>query len=190
MSRFLRRMVLSLAIVLPAAPAAAADPILMFIFSVAREMMEKHAAREAEAKPLPHMGSAVPELPKVYPGTMVEPEHLRALIDDCFPYLSEDRRAEVFESLHAALIDPKNAPMRAALIDHFAEKAFAVKAAQQRLQKMSRREKELLAGEFKKAVDELPPEEQAKVGRLLREGLLPVPSDFNQMLLGVVQEKP
>jgi hypothetical protein len=164
------------------------DPILMFIFSMAREMIERQAGEPA-ARPLPYLGSNLPEMPKVYPGTMVEPQHLRSLIDDCFAYLSEDRRREVFESLHATLVEPKNAPFRAALIDHFAEKAFAVKAAQQRLEKMSRAQKEMLAGEFKKSVDEMAPEDQARVARLLREGLLPVPSDFNQMLLGTVDAK-
>jgi hypothetical protein len=158
-----------------AAPAAAMDPILMFIFTVAREMAEQHAARKPEAPALPHLGGSLPDFPKVYPGTMVEPEDLRALIDECFPYLSDSRRREIFDSLHAGLPDPRNAPVR---------------AAQQRLQKMSRREKDLLAGEFRKEIADLPAEERARVAGLLREGLLPVPGDFSQMLLGVVEGKP
>src|SRR5258706_2961712 len=135
MDRLLRRAIFFFVLIGFAAPAAAMDPILMFVFSVAREMIESNAARKPADKPLPHMGSNM-ELPKVYPGTMVEPEHLRQLIADCFPYLSEARRGEIFDSLHAGLLDPKNAAMRAAMIDHFAEKAFAVRAAQLRLQKM------------------------------------------------------
>lgn len=189
MDRFLRRVVFFFCLASFAAPATALDPILMFIFSMAREMVEQSAAREPAEKPLPHWGGNVPEFPKVYPGTMVEPEHLRTLIDDCFPYLSDERRRAVFDSLNAALLDPKNASVRAAMIDHFTERAFAVRAAQQRLEKMNRREQEMLAGEFKKEIASLPVEEQARVAELLRQGLLPVPPDFNRLLLGTLEEK-
>ncbi|HEX2649568.1 MAG TPA: hypothetical protein VHN19_06480 [Burkholderiales bacterium] len=190
MDRVFRRAVFFLLLLAFAAPAAAMDPILMFVFSVAREMMEANAARPPASKPLPEMGMAsLPDFPKVYPGTMIEPAHLRQLIDDCFPYLSDSRRAEIFDALNAELLNPKNAPIRASMIDYFAEKAFAVRAAQQRLEKMSTKEKEFLAGEFKKEVAGLPPEEKARVTGLLREGLLPVPSDFNRMLLGTVESE-
>ena len=188
MTRRFRRVLLSLLLLAFAAPAAAMDPVLMFVFSVAREMIEANAARQPKDKTLPEMGTApLPDFPKVYPGTMIEPAHLRQLIDDCFPYLSSSRRGEIFEALNAGLLDPKNAPVRASMIDYFAEKAFAVKAAQQRLEKMSTKEKEMLAGEFRKEVAGLPPEEKERVAKLLREGLLPVPSDFNSMLLGAVE---
>lgn len=188
MNRLLRRAVFFFLLLGVAAPATAMDPILMFVLSVAREMIERNATRQSTATPLPHLGPRAADLPNLYPGTMVAPEHLRQLIDECFFYLSEARRGEIFESLHAGLLDPKNGPMRASLIDHFTEKAFAVRAAQLRLQQMSSREKEFLAGEFRKEIATLPPEEQARVAELLREGLLPVPSDFNRMLLGAVEE--
>lgn len=188
MERSFRRVVFFFALLAFAAPAAAMDPILMFVFSVAKEMVQTNAARQAKEKPLPDLGMApLPDFPKVYPGTMIEPAHLRSLIDDCFPYLSDSRRGEIFDSLNAELLNPKNAPIRASMIDYFAEKAFAVKAAQERLDKMSTKEKEYLAGEFKKEVAGLAPEERARVTGLLREGLLPVPSDFNRMLLGAVE---
>jgi len=187
MGRFLRRSIFFFLLMGMALPAAAMDPILMFVFTVAREMMDQHNARKPAGPTLPHIGATLPGFTKVYPGTMVEPEHLRMLIDECFPYLSEDRRREIFDALHAGLLDPRNAPVRAALIDYFAERAFAVRAAQQRLQKMSGREKALLAEEFKKEVATMPPEERDRVRGLLREGLLPVPSDFNQLLLGAVE---
>ena len=188
MDRFFRRVVFFLALLAFAAPAAAMDPILMFVFSVAKEMMQANAERQPKEKPLREMGMAsLPDFPKVYPGTMIEPAHLRQLIDDCFPYLSDSRRAEIFDALNAGLLDPKNAPIRASMIDYFAEKAFAVKAAQQRLEKMSTKEKEFLAGEFRKEVAGLPPEEKTRVAKLLREGLLPVPSDFNRMLLSAIE---
>ena len=190
MDRRLRRTIFFLALLAFAAPAAAMDPILMFVLTVAREMMEQNQARQPATPELPTMGGTLPEFPKVYPGTMVEPEHLRVLIDECFPYLSDSRRAEIFDALHAGLLDPRNAPVRATMIDYFAQRAFAVRAAQQRLQKLSANKKAQLAEEFKKEIATLPAEERERVRGLLREGLLPVPSDFNQMLLSVVEEKP
>lgn len=155
----------------------------MFLMSVARELIESQAARAA-APAAPSF-----ELPRVYPGTMVEPEHLRALIDESFTYLSHDQRREVFEALNAALLEPKNAPMRAAMIDYFADRARAVRAAQERLAQLSQREKQQLAAEFRKELASLPAEEQTRVGELLRRGLLPVPGDLNQLLLAAFEER-
>ena len=69
------------------------------------------------------------------------------------------------------------------MIEYFATKALTVRAAQIRLSQMSWREKELLAGEFKKEIGSLSAEDQTELGELLRSGLLPVPNDLNQLLL-------
>ncbi|MBI1942397.1 MAG: hypothetical protein HYS35_01925 [Betaproteobacteria bacterium] len=184
MGRLLRGGILFTLLLAFAAPAAAVDPVLMFLLNMAREVIESQAARAPAPAAAP-----LPEQPRVYPGTMVEPEDLRKLIDESFLYLSESQRREVFESLHAALLDPKNAAVRATMIDYFADKARTVRAAQLRLSQLSRREQELLAGEFKKEIATLPAEDQARVGELLRRGLLPVPSDFNQLLLSAFDER-
>lgn len=184
MGRFLREGVFFTLLLAFAAPAAAMDPVLMFLLNMAREVIESQAARTPAAAAEP-----MPEVSRVYPGTMVEPEDLRKLIDDCFLYLSDAQRQEVFESLHAALLNPKNAAVRATMIDYFADKARTVRAAQLRLSQLSRREQELLAEEFRQELASLPAEEQARVGELLRRGLLPVPSDFNQLLLSAFEAR-
>src|SRR5262245_18467466 len=77
---------------------ARADPILMLLMSVAREMMDSRLnARPAEAAPV------LPAPDRFYPGTTVEPETLRGLIDISFPYLSDAQRREVFDALNAQL---------------------------------------------------------------------------------------
>ena len=182
MGRLLRRGIFFTLLLACAAPAAAMDPVLMFVLGVVREMIESQAARAAPAVPMP-------DLQRAYPGTLVEPDQLRGLIDESFLYLQESQRREIFDALHAGLLEPKNAAVRAAMIDYFAEKARAVRAAQLHLSQLSWREKELLAGEFKKEVSALPAEEQARVGELLRRGLLPVPSDFNQLLLSAFEAR-
>jgi hypothetical protein len=158
---------------------AAADPILMFLLGIAREMVESHATK-SRGTPAPEF---VPDLSRVYPGTSVEPDHLKRLIDDSFLYLSDSQRKEIFDSLHAALSDPKNAAVRGTMIEYFAQKALTVRAAQIKLSQLSWREKELLANDFKKEIASLSTEDQTQLGELLRSGLLPVPTDLNQLLL-------
>ena len=185
MGRFLRRGVLFTLLFAGVAAPASADPLVMFLLSIARHMIEAHAAR-TPAAPAPEL---VPDISRVYPGTSVEPEHLRRLIDDSFLYLNDAQRREIFDALHAKLSDPKNAAVRGAMIEYFATKALTVRAAQIRLSQMSWREKELLAGEFKKEIASLSAEDQAELGELLRRGLLPVPNDLNQLLLSAFEAR-
>ncbi len=179
MGRSLRSGVLFTLLFAGVAAPAAADPILMLLLSAAREMIQSHAAR-TRAAPAP---VAVPEASRDYPGTGVEPGQLRRLVDDSFGYLSEAQRKEIFDSLHEALMDPKNAAVRGTMIQYFAEKALTVRAAQLKLSQLSQRDKERLAAEFRKEIGGLSDEDQAQLGELLRSGLLPVPSDLNQLLL-------
>ena len=168
-----------------AAPAAA-DPLVMFMLGIARQIVEAHAARPADRSPAPE---AMPDMSQVYPGTAVEPEHLKRLIDDSFTYLSEHQRREIYDSLHASLSDPKNAAVRGSMIEYFVSKALTIRAAQRQLADMSWSEKERLAREFRTELAALPAEDQAELGALLRSGLLPVPNDLNQLLLAAFETR-
>ena len=180
MGRLLRKGVLFTLLFAGVVAPAAADPVLMFLLGVARNMVESHANRPPGGAPAPEL---VPDMSRVYPGTSVEPETLKRLIDDSFLYLGDGQRREIFDSLNAALSDPKNAAVRGAMIEYFADRALTVRAAQIRLSQMSWREKEQMAGEFKREIADLSAEDQAELGKLLRSGLLPVPNDLNQLLL-------
>jgi hypothetical protein len=180
MGRFLRKGVLFTLLFAGFVAPAAADPLVMFLLGIARQMVEAHAALPASARVAPEV---MPDMSRVYPGTSVEPEALKRLIDDSFLYLSDAQRGEIFDSLNAALTDPKNAAVRGAMIEYFADRALTVRAAQLQLSRMSWREKERMAGEFKTEVATLSPEDQAELGKLLRSGMLPVPHDLNQLLL-------
>lgn len=180
MGRHLRRGVLFTLLFAGVATPAAADPLLMLLIGVARDMVIDHATAPRR-KPEPEQ--FVPDYTKVYPGTSVEPEHLRRLIDDSFLYLDDSQRREIFDALHAALLDPRNAAVRGSMIEYFARKALAVRAAQLKLAQISWREKQRMAEEFKSELAAMPEEDQAQLGKLLRSGLLPVPSDLNQLLL-------
>lgn len=185
MSRLVRKGVLFTLLFAGVAAPATADPILMFLLGMARQMVEAHAARPKDA-PAPE---TMPDMSRVYPGTSVEPEGLKRLIDESFIYLGDSQRREIFDSLNAALSDPKNAAVRGAMIEYFADRALTVRAAQIRLSQMSWREKERMAGEFKKEIADLSAEDQAELGKLLRSGLLPVPSDLNQLLLAAFDSR-
>lgn len=188
MGRFLRRGIFFTLLFACGVTPAAADPVLMFLLSMAREIIEAHSSRPRPA-PAPQLPTQFPNMALVYPGTSVEPEHLRRLIDDCFAYLGESQRGEIFASLHGALKDPKNAAIRGPMIDYFADRALTVREAQRRLAQLSSREKELIAGEFRKELAALSVDEQAELGELLRKGLLPVPSDLNQLLLATFESR-
>jgi hypothetical protein len=178
MGRMLRRGVLFTLLFAGLVAPASADPLLMFLLSIAREMVVKHATepRQEPEAPMPDFG-------RVYPGTSVEPDVLRRLIDDSFLYLSDGQRKEIFDSLNAALLNPKNAAVRGSMIEYFAEKALTVRAAQLRLAQLPYSEKQRLAEEFRSQISTMPEEDQAQLGELLRSGLLPVPNDLNQLLL-------
>lgn len=161
----------------------AADPVLMFLLGFARNLLESHAMR-------PRAPEAPPPVPDTYPGTTVEPALLQRLIDDCFLYLSERQRREIFASLHESLMNPKNAAMRAPMIEYFATRALSVRAMQLRLAQLTDRDKRVLVNEFSKETQGLADDERTQLAGLLRDGLLPVPSDLGAMLLASLDDKP
>jgi hypothetical protein len=182
--RLIRRGIFSalLALSLAPAPAYALDPLLMLLLGVARDMVISAATSPKIRQEAPQVDPG-----KVYQGTLVEPGQLRALIDDCFSYLGPAQRREIFNSLNEALLNPKNAAVRAPMIEYFAERALAVRAAHQRLSMLSTQEKRMLAAEFRAETEAMPPEEQKQLSEVLRQGLLPVPSDLNQLLLAALE---
>lgn len=159
--------------------AANADPLIFFLMSAAREI-----AAAAIAKGASEPTAVTPVLAATtYPGTAVEPEILRRVIDDSFSYLSSAQRNEIFASLNEMLLDPKLGPTRATLIEYFLHKALAVRAAQIELGKLSYAEKERLAVQFRLESAALPEEDRLQLIGLLEQNLLPVPADLNRLLL-------
>ena len=185
MRRFLRKGVVFTLLFAGVVTPAAADPLIMFLLGVARDMIEAQATRSRPA-PAPEF---MPDMAQVYPGTMVEPEHLRRLINDSFPYLGDAQRKEIFDSLNDALANPKNAAVRGVMIQYFVDRALTIRAARIQLSELPWTEKERLAGEFGRELRTLSAEDQALLGNLLRGGLLPVPTDLNQLLLAAFESR-
>lgn len=156
---------------------AQADPLVMFLFSAAREILTSAVQRSpAQTDPLP-------EVSQTYPGTAVRPADLQRVVEESFGYLSERQRREVFDSLHGMLLNPKLAGSRAALIEYFMHKALAVRIAQSQLESLSQADKRDLAARFGGEIAGLPDEERQRLLVILQTRLLPVPADLNQMLL-------
>ena len=175
MARVLGRSLFFVVLLACALPARA-DPVLMFLFGMAKEIVAQAQSRAPAAAPVPAPST-------VYPGTVVEPALLKRLIDDSFLYLSQEQRDEVFEALNAELVKPANFAIRAPLIQQFIERALQVRAAQMQLARLSYQEKQVLALEFGKEVKAMPPEELPPLRQVLEKGLLPVPPDLNRLLL-------
>jgi hypothetical protein len=182
MGRLLRRGVLFTLLFAGLVAPAAADPILFLIMTIARSMVRNHAEKPDSEKLLENQ-TVTFNTDKVYPGTLVEPEQIRRLIDDSFLYLGDRQRQEIFDSLNAELLNPNNAAVRGAMIEYFTDRALVVRAAQLQLAKMPWSEKERMAVEFKAELAGLPPEDREQIGELLRKRMLPVPGDLNQLLL-------
>jgi hypothetical protein len=166
------------------APAHALDPMVMFLLSVAREVITASVRAQKAAPLLP-----VPETSTRYPGTSVEPADMRRVIDECFSYLSESQRGEIFEALHARLLNPKNAAVRTSTIEYFISRAVAVREAKQRLAGLSASERERLIIEFKVAVSTMPAEDAEQLAGLLRQRILPVPDELGAELLAAIDTR-
>jgi len=158
----------------------------MILMSIARNMVTNHAQKPDSEKLLE--GHTF-DTAKTYPGTLIEPEQMRRLIDDSFLYLGDRQRQEIFDSLNAELLNPKNAAVRGAMIEYFTDRALIVRAAQLQLARMPWSEKERMAAEFKSELSTLPPAEREQIGELLRKRMLPVPGDLNQLLLAAFEAR-
>ena len=156
---------------------ARADPVVMFLLGFARNLLE---SSKSQATPLARLGPA--ELPKTYPGTVVQPEHLQRLIDDCFLHLSQKQRGELFDTLNAELLKPANAAVRGEMIQYFAQTALQVRALQMRLSQLSGVEKEALVDEFSQSIAGMSARERAEFQTIVEQRLLPIPSDLGEML--------
>lgn len=165
---------------------AHADPILMLLINLGRDMIE---ARENARHRPPAQVEAEIVWPETYPGTTVTPGLVKRLIDDCFEYLSQSQRDEIFAQLNVVLLDPKNAMVRAALIEHFAARAVSVRQAKIQLSQMSEREKRALVLQFRDEVEALSSVERERFIEVVRSGMLPVPQDLNQSFLAALDAR-
>ncbi|MCC6530995.1 MAG: hypothetical protein IT531_00465 [Burkholderiales bacterium] len=166
--------------VLHAAPAQAADPLLMFVLGFAKNLIDSHL--EAEAQKRPRAPVPVP-LPLVKAPASMDASDLRALVDESFVYLSAAQRAELLAGLDKALSDPANSAQRPAILSQFVNVARQVSFTHRQLDRLSAADKRALAERFAANYRTLAPEQQQQLLQQLRARALPVPTDLNDMML-------
>lgn len=169
---------------LHAAPARAADPLLMFMIGFAKNLIESAIEANA-AKPAAPVILPAPAPPPKAPARMDEAE-LRALVDESFAYLTPAQRAELLAGLDKALSDPANAPYRDAIVTQFVSVARQVSFAQRQLERLSPEDKQALAQRFAFNYRSLAPEHQQALSQQLRARALPLPADLNDMMLSAL----
>ena len=170
----LRRSPLFAVLLTCAVPARAADPLVMFLLGIARDMAVK-AIEERLSRPAPE--------PETYGGTTVQPAHLRQLIHDSFLHLSDGQREEIFQALNAELVKHENFTIRASIIEYFSQRALQVRIAHMQLAKLNSVQMRRIALEFRQEIKGMPPEDLEQLRGTLEQGLLPVPADLNRLLL-------
>lgn len=117
------------------------------------------------------------------PPSGTEEERLRALIDESFLHLSAAQRDDVYASMQKILNDPQNAQVRPQIIAEFTFKARAAREGYSILDRLSYAEKRTLAARAKEEFRNLPAGQRQQMLEVLQSGMLPVPRDFNDILL-------
>ena len=186
----LRAIVIVAAFAQPIA-ARAADPLLMFVLGFAKNLietsMQEEKARRGKAGGSNMASAAVPATlnsPKT-PASM-DQEDLRVLIDESFVYLSRSQLVELHAGLDKALADPANSAHREAILNQFVTVARQVQFTHGQLNRLSPDDKRLLAERFAASFRTLSPDQQQGLLEQLRQRVLPLPSDLNDMMLAAL----
>jgi hypothetical protein len=181
---WLSSLALAAALTFQAAPARAADPLLMFMLGFAKNLIESAIEANA-ARPAPPLVLPPPApLPKA-PARM-DSADLQALVDESFGYLTATQRAELLAGLDKALSDPANGPHRDAIVTQFVSVARQVSFAHRQLERLSPEHKQALAQRFALNYRSLAPEHQQALSQQLRARALPLPADLNDMMLSAL----
>jgi DNA-binding transcriptional regulator YdaS (Cro superfamily) len=171
-----------LVLVLAFAPvsAQALDPLTLILLRMVRDKvitagLESTYERASKPVPAPPAGSRLP--------MGLDDNQLRRLIDEGFVHLSSAQRQEVFQSMRAMLLDPRNVNMADAMVADLAVKASAVRQAHDALQKLTPERKRRIAREARTEYEKMPPENREDLAGAIRARLVPMPDDLTDMIL-------
>ena len=167
------------------APAYSIDPLTMFLFGFARNLIESAIEANSKAQPpAPARTIALQPAPKP-PGSLTESD-LRTLVDESFSHLTSAQRDELLASLDKTLSDPTNAPHREMILAQFVSVARQIHFTHVQLNRLSADEKRILADRFASNFRSLSPEQQQSLQQQLTQRALPLPADLNDMMLAAV----
>jgi hypothetical protein len=176
-------MVAGLALAGIASPAAAADPLTLFLLRMLRDQVISRAI-EAGVSASQSQPQAKPEVP-VPSREPVPPEGqwLRGLIDESYAHLNAQQREELHASLMRILADPKNAAVRADIIAEFTRQSIAMRDAHRQLSRLSESDMKTIAVEARQEFERLPPEQRQQLMQALRQGVPGVPRALHDMMM-------
>ncbi len=187
--RRVRRVLAAFAIAIFCTPAFSADPLTLFLLRMLRDKIIS-AAIESAAERATQTHSAAqrsaPSLPGLHGPLFAgfDDAQLRRLIDEGFVHLTSAQRDEVYTGVRNIIADPKNAADVPGIIADLANKASAVRQAHEQLNTLSFAQKRRIAADAREEYEKMPPETREQMASVLRQRLVPLPSDLTDLILG------
>jgi hypothetical protein len=166
------------------APAYSIDPLTLILLRLVRDkVISAGIERAVEAGTAALASPAV--VPPVTPALplAMDDAQLRRLIDEGFVHLTWQQRSEVYESVRAILLDPRNSWEAPSIIADLAVKASAVRQAHESLSTLSAERKRRIAVEAGEEYQGMPPETRDELASVLRARMVPLPTDLTEMIL-------
>lgn len=167
-----------------ASAAYALDPMLILLLRMIRDQAISSSIEAGveslrqQSPPQPPVSGIAQPAPH---GT--EEQRLRALIDESFLHLSAAQRDAVYAGMQKILNDPQNALIQPQIVAEFTFKARAAREGYVSLDRLSYAEKRTLAVQAKEGFRNLPAGQRQQMLEVLQSGMLPVPRDFNDIML-------
>lgn len=181
-----RRVCAALVLAVFCTPAFAADPLTLLLLRLLRDKIIStviESAVERAVESAARTPAAARSLPGV-PFAGFDDAQLRRLIDEGFVHLTPAQRGEVHASVRSIIADPKNAAAVPSIIADLALTASAVRQAHERLNTLSFTQKRSIANEAREEYEKMPIDMREQMASVLRQRLVPLPSDLTDMILG------
>ena len=176
----------AVALAIGCAPAQAADPLTLILLRLLRDKIITSGV-ESAVEGASRSNVVAPRAP---PGGAdfsatfgLSDAQLRLLIDEGFVHLTSSQRNEVYVSVRRIIADPKNAAEVPAIIADLAIKASAVRQAHEQINALSFERKRQIAQEARAEYEKMPLESREQMASVLRQRLVPLPTDLNDMIL-------
>ena len=160
--------------------AVAADPLVMFLLRMMRDQALTSAIQSGvESSQQP----ARPDVAAPGPQAPAESQRLKGLIDEGFVHLGPQQRDELHASLMRMLSDPRNAPMRAEIINEFTRQAIAMRDAHRQLSRLSESDMRIIAAEARIEYQRLPQDQRRQLMTALQHGVPGLPRALHDLML-------
>jgi len=161
------------------APAAAADPFVLFLLRMLRDQAISSAIESGATRtpPTARPPAAALSLPPA------ETDRIRRVIDESFVHLRPEQRQELHSSLMRILDDPKNAGERAQILSAFTARAEATRQSHLQLSRLTEDQMRTVASEARVEYARLPPDQRREMLEALERGVPGMPRTLHEMII-------